>query len=179
MKKFKVMDINHVKASNVPQLVTGRVCPATNNLKSPIKQTQCVYYFVEAKEETKDKQWVPAFVETKCMDFVLADPLYPDDCVAVNGKGSDTLVRMHSILDGSHQSNDDLWFIPDKEPVGLKAVAARQKFDIGGGSGGLFNFGTANTAKKLKFFEYSFEVNVQGLDPSSLTLPTRSHNTTY
>ena len=161
MKKFKVHNIHDVKASNVPQLVTGRVCPATNNLKSPIKQTQCVYYHLEAKEETKDKGWIPVFTETKCMDFVLADPLYPDDCVAINGKGADTMVRMHSILDGTHLTNEDLWVIPEKEPLGLKAVAARQKYDLGGGNGGLFNFGTAHPTKKLKFFEYSFEVNVQ------------------
>lgn len=155
LKKFAVKDIHKVRSGPLPQLVTGRVCPASNNMLSPVKGISCVYYYVDARrQDTSEKTgWAPAFSETKCVDFVLADPIYPDDCVAINGKGTDTLVRMHGILDGSYESNEDMWVIPEKELPGIKAAAKRQQFDT---SGGFFG-----TPQKMKYFEYSFVVNTQ------------------
>ena len=167
LQHFKCKNIKDAKPSPLPQLVTGRVCPASHNLKSPVTGRSVVYYFLDVQQQEEEQQkdqggrWKPAFQEAGTTDFVLADPLYPDDCVAVISKSDPRNVRMYSTLEGKYLSADDAWTVSNlKGAPGLKEAAARQHFDVGGT--GLFSFASSSGgAKTLRHFEATFEVNMQ------------------
>ena len=155
MKKFKVYSVGNIKAGPLPQLVTGRCAPASRNISTPIRSSPCVYYHVEGQtlEEVDGKDtWKKAFEEQHCVDFVLADPGHSDFCCAVHGRGQNTTIRVHAILDGSYaqQGNrlENLWDSnSSNDSPSIKALATRQKFSI--------------ADKKMRYFEYSFDVNEQ------------------
>ena len=106
---FKCKNIRDARESALPQLITGRVCPASHNLKSPVTGRSVVYYFVDVQQQHKEGQWVPAFAEANAADFVLADPQFPDDCVAVISKGNANNLRMYSTLGNSYAGTDEAW----------------------------------------------------------------------
>jgi len=165
---FKCKNIRDARESALPQLITGRVCPASHNLKSPVTGRSVVYYFLDVQQQqAKEGQWVPAFSEANAADFVLADQQFPDDCVAVISKGNPNNLRMYSTLGNSYAGTDEAWTASNvKEMPGLKLAAARQQFDLGGT--GLFSFASSSGGvKKLRHFEASFEVNMQVRGTSS------------
>ncbi len=169
MKKFRVYSVGSIKPSPLPQLVTGRVAPASRSLSTPIKSSPCVYYFIQANtyEPADGKEtWTKVFEEAQCVDFVLADPAHSEDCVAVHGRGQNTTIRIHAVLDGSYTEEgsrlENLW---DSTSFGdspsIKALAARHKFDLTDPNGGFLGGLRAAVPKKMRYFEYSFDVNEQ------------------
>jgi hypothetical protein len=171
MRKFKVYTVGTVKPGPLPQLVTGRVAPASHNLCSPIETKPCVYYHVEA--QTLDKadgngkeKWSKVFEESQCVDFVLADPSFPEDCCAIRGgKGPNTssTIRVHTVADGSYAQKgnrlDDLWVTGASDSPAIKALAQRHQFELNESGAGFL--GLRSTPKKMRYFEYSFDINEQ------------------
>lgn len=167
MKKFKVYTVGSVKPGPFPQLVTGRVAPASHNLCSPVRTNPCVYYHVEAQTLEKadgNETWTKAFEEAECVDFVLADPGHSEDCCAVHGRGYNTTIRVHSVADGSYTQKgnrlDNLWVTgaPSDSPA-IKALAQRHQFELNESGAGFL--GLRSTPKKMRYFEYSFDINEQ------------------
>lgn len=169
MRKFRVYTVDTVRPSPLPQLVTGRVAPASRNMSSPLKANACVYYHVEAQTLNKtdgNETWTKVFEEAQCVDFVLADPGHSEECCAVHGRGSQTTIRVHSVADGSYsqQGNrlENLWdntSSTDSPPI--KALAARHKFDLNDPNNGFLGGLRTGSPKMMRYFEYSFDVNEQ------------------
>ena len=146
-----------MKPSPLPQLVTGRVAPASSNLTSPVRGAACVYYHVEAQTgEIKNgrEEFTKAFEESQCVDFVLADPSHTDFCCAVHGRGQNTTVRVHGVANGSYTQPgsrlDNLWTrdTSTANAATLNALTGRHKFDMA-------------ASKRTRIFEYTFDVNEQ------------------
>ena len=156
-KLFKVNSVADVKPSPLPQLVTGRVAPASSNLTSPVRGVGCVFYHVEGQTGAiKDgrEEFTKAFEESQCVDFVLADPAHTDFCCAVHGRGQNTTVRVHGVANGTYTQLgnrlDALWVrdMSSANAATLNACAGRHKVDLA-------------AAKRSRFFEYTFDVNEQ------------------
>ena len=127
-----------------------------------------MYYHVEAqlmdKKEANESEWTKAFDESQCVDFVLADPSATDECCAVHGRGANTTIRVHAVADSSYQQKgsrlDDLWVVgaPSDSPA-IKSLAQRHNFELNESGAGFL--GLRSTPKKMRYFEYSFDVNEQ------------------
>ena len=168
LKKFKVYTVENVKPSPYPQLVSGRVAPATHNLSSPVRQNPCVFYFVSSEHGTPQDGrmvWKKVFDETQCVDFVLADPAHPESCVAVHGRGFKTTVKVDAVANGSYAMPgnrlDTLWStgVPSDSPT-IQQLAARNKTELHDSAPGLKGE-NRTVPKTMRFFEFSFDINEQ------------------
>lgn len=77
-QKFQICPLSHLgQASGKPEVVTGRIAPATQLLISPLKANHCVFYSCSAYmlQRRNDRQdWVLQFTEACWTDFFLIDP---------------------------------------------------------------------------------------------------------
>jgi hypothetical protein len=106
-QKFDICPLSQLgQATGKPQIVTGRVAPATQLLTSPVKGKHCVFYSCSAfrlEKRGENHQWICKFTEIMWCDFFLIDPNNPTVRLFVpaktsNMKGDKTGGRRYSIL---------------------------------------------------------------------------------
>lgn len=148
--------------------MTGRVAPASTNLSSPVRQNPCVFYYVSSEQgihEDGRTVWKKVFDEAQSVDFVLADPTTPESCVAIHGRGFKTTVKVDAVANGSYllpgNRLDTLWStgVPSDSPA-IQTLAARNKVKLTESVPGLKG-DNRTEPKKMRYFEFSFDINEQ------------------
>jgi len=163
MRNFgKVTPLSQIEASDIPQLVMGRILPVSKLLTAPVSGKPCVYYDVRveqlverndenglAGEVEGNKVWEYRCGETIAADFTLIDPNAPS--VSIYVPGTQVPIKVHATEDV--RAGRSKVIKHTKVPQHTLDFLEKHKFSCSDAKG--------NLNKTVRFRESSFEFGEQ------------------